>query len=213
MGGEYAMLMCLAALGYVIADVAADGLTVEFAQREPIETRGGTQTMIYLVRTIGGCMSTALVGFCMNGKEYSGTFEWSLSFNEICLVLAFPAAIMVPISWFLVNEDRVTDDKRVAATGGVLDGEGGSGEPRSFREYMKQSFDLLSSKAFFYVVCYNFDEKKSCGEHLDDRGRVREERVGGGDQPHRADSHYVFLSGVRPGSLPGEAALPELLLA
>ena len=78
------MLMCLSALGYF--------LTVEYAQREPIETRGGTQTMIYLVRTIGGGMSTALVGFCINGKEYSGTFEWSLSFNEIC---------HVPVSWSL----------------------------------------------------------------------------------------------------------------
>ena len=58
-----------------------------------------------------------------------------------------------------MNEDCVTDDKPAAATGGGLAGEGGSGEARTFREYMKQSFDLFLSKVFFYVVCYNFFSK------------------------------------------------------
>jgi hypothetical protein len=53
MGGKYAMLMCLAAFGYVIADVAADGLTVQYARREPLEQRGSTQASIYLIRTVG----------------------------------------------------------------------------------------------------------------------------------------------------------------
>ncbi|CAJ1365759.1 unnamed protein product [Effrenium voratum] len=68
-GGSFAMLMCLAALGYVIADVAADGLMVEFAQREPEEKRGTIQTTIYLVRSLGCIASVALVGVGMNGKE------------------------------------------------------------------------------------------------------------------------------------------------
>ena len=49
-GGAYALLMMLAALGYVVADVAADGLTVQLARREPLETRGRTQTTAYLTR-------------------------------------------------------------------------------------------------------------------------------------------------------------------
>lgn len=106
-GGKYAMLMCLAALGYVIADVAADGLTVEYAQREPHDRRGTLQTTVYMVRTLGSVGSVALVAFCMNGKQYNGTFEWTLTYNQICLVLAVPAAVMVPVSWFLVTDIKV----------------------------------------------------------------------------------------------------------
>ena len=43
-GGQYALMMMAAAFGYVVADVAADGLTVEFARREPEHRRGKTQT-------------------------------------------------------------------------------------------------------------------------------------------------------------------------
>lgn len=158
-GGEYALLMCLAALGYVVADVGADGLMVQYAQREPQATRGKTQTMIYLVRTIGVVFAVALVGLCMNGKEYNGTFDWTLTYNQICGILAIPAGIMVPVSWFLVREERVNYSAATSSTAGA-DGtilEGG-GAPKTFRSYLKQSWELLSNKAFFYVVLFNFFE-------------------------------------------------------
>jgi Na+/melibiose symporter-like transporter len=159
-GGEIAMLMCLAALGYVIADVAADGLLVQYAQREPMESRGKTQTNIYLVRTVGGALAYFIVGLCMNGKEYNGTFDWSISFNDFCAIMAAPATIMVPVSWFLVQEETVDEEaEKIAATaqqkgGGIL--EAGSDAPTTLRGYMKQGWELLSSKAFFCVVMYNF---------------------------------------------------------
>jgi len=155
-GGEYALLMCLAALGYVVADVAADGLMVQYAQREPTEKRGGTQTMIYLVRTIGVVVSVALVGLCMNGKIYQGTFDWTLSYNQICGILAIPAGIMVPVSWLCVQETKVGSaedpDTRVNSQGQLVV------EKRTFRSYLNQSWELLSNKAFFYVVLFNFFE-------------------------------------------------------
>merc|ERR1719163_50097 len=83
-GGKYALVMMLAALGYVVADVAADGLTVEFARREPESKRGRTQTTAYLTRTLGSVSSILLVGFGMNSKEYNGSFEVGLSFNTVC---------------------------------------------------------------------------------------------------------------------------------
>ena len=52
-GGRFALSMMLASIGYCIADVAADGLTVSLARAEPIATRGATQTTVYLVRTLG----------------------------------------------------------------------------------------------------------------------------------------------------------------
>ena len=51
--GAYAGLLCAAAFGYVVADVAADGLTVTYAQREPTDARGKVQTTAYLVRAVG----------------------------------------------------------------------------------------------------------------------------------------------------------------
>ena len=95
-GGYFATLMMLAALGYVVADVAADGLTVEFARREPAHRRGRIQTTAYMVRTVGVIVATLLVGFGMNGKEYNGTFNSSLSFSAICGLLAVPSALMAP---------------------------------------------------------------------------------------------------------------------
>lgn len=136
-GGEYAMLMCLAALGYVISDVAADGLLVTYAQKEPIERRGSMQTTAYIVRSLGSVVAVCLVGLCMNGKKYEGTFEWTLEFNQICGVLAIPAGIMIPISLFVVTEER-----------GI--------ERAHLRDYLKDIWQLLTKKAFFYVVMYQF---------------------------------------------------------
>jgi Na+/melibiose symporter-like transporter len=159
-GGEYAMLMCLAAVGYVIAVVAADGLMVQYAQREPVESRGKTQTNIYLVRSVGCALAYFVVGICMNGKEYNGTFNWTISFNDFCTIMAVISGIMIPVSWFLVQEETVDEEaEKIAASlnvkgGGILDA--GSDAPITLRGYMKQGWELLSNKAFFCVVMYNF---------------------------------------------------------
>ena len=80
-GGQYAVMMMGAAAGYVIADVAADGLTVQFARREPLAVRGQTQTTVYLVRTMGQIVAVAIVGFGMNTKAYGGSFASGISFE------------------------------------------------------------------------------------------------------------------------------------
>ena len=82
-GAKYIMLMMMAALGYLIADVAADGMVVEFAQREPDNIRGTTQSMIYFVRTCFAIIARLFIGTTMNGKEYGGQFDFSLKFNQV----------------------------------------------------------------------------------------------------------------------------------
>lgn len=139
-GGIHASFMMLAALGYVIADVAADGMTTELAKAEPMNKRGSTQTSAYLTRTIGQTVSTLFVGLCMNGKLYGGSFSWTLSFAEICMGLAVPAAIMVPVSAFLVCEPKT----RVEMAG------------LTCSQYASMSWNLLKNKAFFYVVLFVF---------------------------------------------------------
>ena len=137
-GGHFALLMALAALGYVIADVAADGLTVQYARREPLELRGNTQTTIYLVRTFGSATAILLVAFGMNGPEYNGTFSSSvLSYNTIMGILSIPAALMIPLSWYRVVEAEADDNLQ------------------SFSSYMSDVWQLLQTKAMFFVVCYS----------------------------------------------------------
>ena len=67
-GGHFAFFMMLASLGYVVADVAADGLTVEYARREPTSKRGRTQTTAYMTRTLG---QIAAVAVYQPGVKYS----------------------------------------------------------------------------------------------------------------------------------------------
>lgn len=112
-GAKYIMLMMLASLFYVIADVAADGMVVEFARREPENVRGNTQTMIYLVRTAFGAISVAIIGFCMNGKDYGGSFDWSLQFNQIMIILAVASFLtIIPTIYNLEETKHVKESFR-----------------------------------------------------------------------------------------------------
>lgn len=137
-GGRFALLMFLAATGFVIADVAADGLTVEYARAEPLHLRGRTQTTAYLTRAIGQAIAAGVVGLGMNSKLYNGSFERGLSFSQICLIFAVPAAAMIPISVLLVREPP-----NVAAQ-------------MSFGAYRKLCWELLRSKAMLAVILFSF---------------------------------------------------------
>ena len=135
-GGHFAFFMMLASLGYVVADVAADGLTVEYARREPTSKRGRTQTTAYMTRTLGQIAAVAVVGIGMNRKEYNGSFDWGLTFSQVMLVLAVPAGLMVPISWYGIEETP----KQAVGLG----------------PYLKLCGKLLQRKAFFYVMLFQF---------------------------------------------------------
>eukprot|EP00957_Ditylum_brightwellii_P007848 594160-Ditylum_brightwellii.AAC.1 len=47
------LMLTLANLGYVMADVASDGFMVWIAHREPIHKRGKMQTLIYAANSLG----------------------------------------------------------------------------------------------------------------------------------------------------------------
>ena len=123
--------LMLACAGYMLADVAADGLTVTFAQNEPLHVRGYTQTTAYLARTIGMALSKALVGFGMNGRPYLGSFDASLSFGGICVLFALIAAPMVPLTWFCIDEKPVERSAQLAP-----------------RAYFVSMWSLMKTKAF-----------------------------------------------------------------
>jgi hypothetical protein len=136
-GAKYVMLMFFAAFGYVMSDVCADSMTVELAQREPVEVRGKTQTTIYVVRTAVMIFGQILVGFFFNGKEYGGTFDFSLSFPQLMIIVAVLTAPVLPITWFFITEEKYD-------------------ERPNFVEYIKDLFNLITKRAVYQVIWYIF---------------------------------------------------------
>lgn len=135
-GGKYVLLMMLAAFGYLMADVTADALVVELAQREPLAVRGTTQSAIYGTRTLFQAIGMMLTGFAFNGHEYGGSFDFSLSFPVVMLILAIFLVPILPISWYFIAEKK---RERV-----------------SFRTYMKDLWTLVQTRAVYQIVFFNF---------------------------------------------------------
>ncbi|GMF30350.1 unnamed protein product [Phytophthora fragariaefolia] len=135
-GGKFVVMMMIAAIGYVAADVAADALMVEVAQREPESTRGYTQTTIYMVRTAFVMVSNILTGFAFNGKEYGGDFDFSLSFPHLMLVLSIYCFPVIPISWYCIQEDQHP---------GMI-----------FRDYLAELWHLVQMRPMYQVIAYKF---------------------------------------------------------
>ena len=164
-GGGFALLMMLAALGYIVADVAADGLTVEYARREPLARRGRTQSTAYLTRSLGAATATCLIGFGMNGREYHGSFDTGLSYSAICGILAVPAGLMVPVSGLVVVEELSRDPTSHTPHSPhpqvswlfveELPHDEKKARP-TLREYARLSYELLCSKAMLWVILYFF---------------------------------------------------------
>lgn len=136
--GAFAARMTMAAVGYVMADVAADSLVVQYAKDEPLQIRGTLQANMYLVRTIGSIAAALFVGIGMNGTAYNGSFSFTLSFSQVCGCLAVPAVVMAPVSWLYIDEP--VDDEPVS----------------SVRVYLSECWDIIESKAMFYIIVYNF---------------------------------------------------------
>uniref|UniRef100_H3GRD0 Major facilitator superfamily (MFS) profile domain-containing protein n=1 Tax=Phytophthora ramorum TaxID=164328 RepID=H3GRD0_PHYRM len=134
--GKYVMLMFFAAVGYVLSDVCADSIVVDFAQREPLETRGKTQSAIYVVRTVFVIIGQLLTGFCFNGEEYGGDFDFSLTFPQLMIILAVLTVPVIPMTWFFIKEEKM---------------------PRvNFKSYMEELWTLIQKRAMYQVIFFNF---------------------------------------------------------
>ena len=63
------IMLALANMGYVMADVAADGFMVWVAHREPIEKRGKMQTLVYSVNKLGQIAINFLILLGFSGPQ------------------------------------------------------------------------------------------------------------------------------------------------
>ncbi|RLN53992.1 hypothetical protein BBP00_00009103 [Phytophthora kernoviae] len=134
--GKYVMLMFFTAIGYVLADVCADSIVVDYAQREPIEHRGKTQSAIYTVRTVFVILGQLLTGFCFNGEEYGGDFDFSLTFPQLMTIVACITAPIIPITWFFIKEEKQV---RIP-----------------FKVYLDDLWVQLQKRAVYQVIFYQF---------------------------------------------------------
>ncbi|GLD96489.1 hypothetical protein PINS_up024145 [Pythium insidiosum] len=135
-GGKYIVLMMLASLGYLISDVAADAVVVEYAQREPEAIRGRTQTAIYTTRTFFSIFASVILAFGLNGKEYGGDFEFGISFATVMLILAIFCVPVAVLTWFFIEEQKY--------------------DQQNFSQYIATLWEALQSRAFYQVIGYNF---------------------------------------------------------
>ncbi|CAI5747019.1 unnamed protein product [Peronospora destructor] len=136
-GAKYIVLMMLATLGYLFADVAADAVVVEYAQREPEETRGRTQTAIYTVRTLFNVLAQVITGFGLSSSDYGGSFEFGISFPDTMLLLAIFCLPVIPMTWMYVHEEVVK-------------------ERPSFTKYIGDLWGAIQSRAVYQVIAYSF---------------------------------------------------------
>ncbi|ETW05772.1 hypothetical protein H310_03456 [Aphanomyces invadans] len=135
-GSIVGMLCGVAVISYVVADVAADALFVEMAQREPERIRGRLQSMIYVARYVATVIAQAVIGLCLNSEEYGGTFSWSMGQQWFFVFLAVPCAIMVPISVTCVDD---------APHRGV-----------HFGQYMREFWQLVQNRAMWQFMVFRF---------------------------------------------------------
>ncbi|TMW58502.1 hypothetical protein Poli38472_010061 [Pythium oligandrum] len=138
-GGMYIVLMMLASLGYLIADVAADAVVVEYAQREPEAIRGRTQTAIYTTRTFFGIFAQLLLAFGLSSAPYGGDFDFGMSFSSIMLVLAIVCVVVIPVTWLFITENVCVRSQMPA-----------------FSTYIALLWDAIQSRAFYQVIAYSF---------------------------------------------------------
>ncbi|RLN95773.1 hypothetical protein BBJ28_00015956 [Nothophytophthora sp. Chile5] len=134
----YIVLLMLAGLGYMIADVASDGLVVEFAQREPESIRGNIQSTVYLVRSIAMIVAALLVGFGLNSEDYGGSFTWSLSMSQLMLICSLLSLVAIPAAVWLVHEPPIDECLPKVA------------------DYLRGLWTLLQNTAMVQILAYRF---------------------------------------------------------
>lgn len=120
-GALYALLMAIAVVGYVVADVAADALAREISSRclRPPECVSSDTSdellapMLTKWRTLAMLATFPFMGVAMSGWDYGGDFDFTLQFTDVMLIVGIAAALPIPLAWCAVDEAPV--EKQPAA--------------------------------------------------------------------------------------------------
>ncbi|KAF0692871.1 Aste57867_16098 [Aphanomyces stellatus] len=135
-GALFIMLSMLVSFGYVTAACASDAMVVQYAQREPAAIRGRIQTAIYTVRTLAGMIAVSVTAFGLNGKNYNGSFSFSMAPNVPYGIMLIPCVLVVFTTLFVLVEEKKP------------------GTP--IRVWVGQFWELLQNRAMWQICAFRF---------------------------------------------------------
>jgi len=136
-GNFFVALMFLTNFAYMFADVAADGLAVEYAHREPLNQRGRIQSYNYCMRFTTTCVMFLLTSFALNTPLYGGSFTVGMSISGYLWVLTAGQAVWLPFWWIM--EEKEVDPKLVT----------------SVAHKLGLAWQLLQNRAFAALMIFN----------------------------------------------------------
>ncbi|OQR87896.1 transmembrane protein [Achlya hypogyna] len=97
----------LASAGLGLTKAAADGFLVELAQREPIETRGGTQITLLALHWFGASVASLLVACLTEDSTGFGHLIWALDTHSVLRIVAVVSLVPIPALLFYVHESTL----------------------------------------------------------------------------------------------------------
>lgn len=109
-GARYLVEIMLVCIGYVISDVACDGIMVELAQHEHIEVRGTAQSTIYMVRYGANLAASIVAALCFNGAEYGGSFAWTVPYHIVFFACGVVTTLGCISTVFFLGEEPIPPD-------------------------------------------------------------------------------------------------------
>lgn len=124
-GRTYAALFTMVAFGFVLADVAADGATLELALKYKQQPQWGSATpnitftadenggnaaravmaTVYGVRFSAQFVTMFLVAFLCSSSEYGGSFAWGAPLNGMMVLVLLACVAALVATWFFVAEE------------------------------------------------------------------------------------------------------------
>ncbi|KAG7385480.1 hypothetical protein PHYPSEUDO_001430 [Phytophthora pseudosyringae] len=109
-GAFYVVMMSVASVGYVLADVAADELISDVATRyfsvsqSPRDQDEVFQPVMTKYRVVAMLGSFLFMGFGMSGWDYGGDFDFTLEFTQVMLLVGIVSLLPALLLGFTLSE-------------------------------------------------------------------------------------------------------------
>ncbi|CAK4640817.1 hypothetical protein LEN26_012149 [Aphanomyces euteiches] len=103
-GSFFIVMSMIVSFGYVLVEVCAEVMAIEYSQREPIAMRGRVQSMAYACRYAGGLPAHLILALGLNGVQYNGSFTFSLAPNAVYATALVPCIVAAIAAIFFVQD-------------------------------------------------------------------------------------------------------------
>ncbi|KDO22971.1 hypothetical protein SPRG_11818 [Saprolegnia parasitica CBS 223.65] len=123
-------------LGVMIVQATLDGVLIEYAQRDPISTRGIFQGFTYFFQGIGAVWGRLFLQLFLNGRRYGGYYDWSAGPNTPYFV-----AIFFSLCAFVPATTLFRDTKN---------------HIKSVPAWFGQLWQLLQNRAVYQLLAFRF---------------------------------------------------------